>query len=110
MPSHPRGTAVTVEAALDLCRLADLDAPDAAVRIERVWLVDHEVRAGGAEVAGIEVRFGGVVALDGPDIVVRPAEIVDLIGSNGAGKTTLMNAIPGSSAPTTVPCGSSATR
>ncbi|TML63377.1 MAG: branched-chain amino acid ABC transporter ATP-binding protein/permease, partial [Actinobacteria bacterium] len=46
-------------------------------------------------VCGVRVNFGGVVALDQPDIVVRPGEIVGLIGTNGAGKTTLMNVISG---------------
>lgn len=46
-------------------------------------------------VRGVGVRFGGVVALAEPDIVVRPGEIVGLIGTNGAGKTTLMNVISG---------------
>ena len=46
-------------------------------------------------VEGVRVHFGGVVALDEPDIVVRPGEIVGLIGTNGAGKTTLMNVISG---------------
>jgi ABC-type branched-subunit amino acid transport system ATPase component/ABC-type branched-subunit amino acid transport system permease subunit len=46
-------------------------------------------------VEGVHVRFGGVVALEDPDIVVRPGEIVGLIGTNGAGKTTLMNVISG---------------
>jgi branched-chain amino acid transport system ATP-binding protein len=47
------------------------------------------------EVQGVHVRFGGVTALDEPNIVVRRGEIVGLIGANGAGKTTLMNVISG---------------
>jgi ABC-type branched-subunit amino acid transport system ATPase component/branched-subunit amino acid ABC-type transport system permease component len=47
------------------------------------------------EATGVHVHFGGVVALDGPDICVRAGETVGLIGTNGAGKTTLMNVISG---------------
>lgn len=47
------------------------------------------------EVADVHVRFGGIAAVDGASLVVRPNEIVGLIGTNGAGKSTLMNAVGG---------------
>ncbi|MCW2607394.1 MAG: transporter related protein [Frankiales bacterium] len=53
------------------------------------------------EVAGLGMRFGGVVALDDVDLVVEPGEIVGLIGPNGAGKTTFIDVVTGFTRPTT---------
>jgi ABC-type branched-subunit amino acid transport system ATPase component len=49
----------------------------------------------GLEVEGLMVRFGGVVAVDGLDLVAPPAKVTGLIGPNGAGKTTVFNACSG---------------
>jgi branched-chain amino acid transport system ATP-binding protein len=47
------------------------------------------------EVDQLTKNFGGLMANDHVDLVVREGEIVGLIGPNGAGKTTLFNCIAG---------------
>jgi len=47
-----------------------------------------------------KVYSGGVKALDGVDLNIRPGEIFALLGPNGAGKTTLIGAVCGLVRPT----------
>lgn len=58
--------------------------PLPAVANAEALIIDNVARA-----------FGGVKAVDGVDLTVRPGEIHGLIGSNGSGKTTLLNLISG---------------
>ncbi len=48
----------------------------------------------------LTMRFGGLTAVDGVSLHIRPGEIVGLIGPNGSGKTTYLNMLSGVLAPT----------
>ena len=43
----------------------------------------------------VSLSFGGVRAIDGLDLTIRPGEVHGLIGPNGSGKTTTLNVISG---------------
>lgn len=45
------------------------------------------------EVHNLGMRFGGLIAVDGIELNLRPKEIFAIIGPNGAGKTTVFNCI-----------------
>ena len=45
------------------------------------------------EIARLDAGYGEMQVLRGVSLVVRPAEIVAMVGGNGAGKTTLLRAI-----------------
>jgi branched-chain amino acid transport system permease protein len=47
------------------------------------------------ELRGVSKRFGGVVAVNGVDLTLRPGTLHALIGPNGSGKTTLLNVASG---------------
>jgi branched-chain amino acid transport system ATP-binding protein len=51
--------------------------------------------AGGAllDIAGLNAGYGEMQVLRDVSLLVRPAEIVAMVGGNGAGKTTLLRAI-----------------
>lgn len=47
------------------------------------------------KVSGLQMRFGGLLAVDGIDFDVRVGEVFAIIGPNGAGKTTVFNCVGG---------------
>ncbi len=50
---------------------------------------------------GITKHYGGVKALRGADLELRPGQFHGLIGPNGAGKSTLVNILSGATTPDT---------
>lgn len=49
---------------------------------------------------GISKFFGGIRALDGVDLIVRPGSVHALLGGNGAGKSTILKILSGVQPPT----------
>ncbi|MGH9046547.1 MAG: ABC transporter permease subunit [Acidimicrobiales bacterium] len=52
-------------------------------------------RSGELVVSDLQVRYGGLVAVDEVSLKVASGQIVGLIGANGAGKTTFIDAVSG---------------
>nr|WP_062330638.1 ATP-binding cassette domain-containing protein [Herbidospora sakaeratensis] len=51
------------------------------------------------EVAGLRKSYAGRVVLDDFDLVVRPGELVALLGANGCGKSTALRCVAGLETP-----------
>ena len=47
------------------------------------------------ELAGVTKSFGPLVAVDDLSLIIRPNEVVGLLGENGAGKSTLLKILTG---------------
>ncbi|WP_157155635.1 MULTISPECIES: ABC transporter ATP-binding protein [unclassified Diaminobutyricimonas] len=47
------------------------------------------------EITGLTASYGEARALNDVDLVVKPGEVVTLVGRNGAGKTTLLRSVMG---------------
>ena len=62
-------------------------------------LLGHRSDSQVLSLTGIELSFGGVHAIAGLDLEIRPGEVHGLIGPNGSGKTTTLNVISGYYAP-----------
>ncbi|MBN4667771.1 high-affinity branched-chain amino acid ABC transporter ATP-binding protein LivG [Pandoraea nosoerga] len=52
------------------------------------------------KLSGLQMRFGGLLAVDGVEFDVRKNEVFAIIGPNGAGKTTVFNCVGGFYRPT----------
>ncbi len=71
-----------------------------AVRPELMpQVLQAHARPSTLRLSDIRLSFGGVHAIDGLDLELRPAEVHGLIGPNGSGKTTTLNVICGFAVP-----------
>jgi ABC-type branched-subunit amino acid transport system ATPase component/ABC-type branched-subunit amino acid transport system permease subunit len=69
---------------------AIIPRPDRLVR-----LLGTPPNAGLLKLEQVALSFGGVRAIDGLDLEIRPGQVHGLIGPNGSGKTTTLNVISG---------------
>jgi branched-chain amino acid transport system permease protein len=75
-------------------RLCSLPRPAGAPQ-NTGWAIAMENPRIALELQSVARHFGGVPAVDGIDLKIRPGAITGLIGPNGAGKTTVVNLVMG---------------
>jgi ABC-type branched-subunit amino acid transport system ATPase component/branched-subunit amino acid ABC-type transport system permease component len=102
---------VSVSSAVRSARTAEVAAAqrDAELSANRTPARSRE----GLRVRGLDVRFGGIHAVQSLDLAVPIGQITGLVGPNGAGKTTIFNACSGLVRPTSgrvFLCGKDVTR
>ena len=79
-------------------RTPDTPPSAAAPAVAGAWL--RAMAETVLETAGLTMRFGGVVAVDHVDFVLKERELRCLIGPNGAGKSTFFRCVTGLLRPT----------
>jgi ABC-type branched-subunit amino acid transport system ATPase component/branched-subunit amino acid ABC-type transport system permease component len=95
LPARAREVPMPVRRAVDR-----LSRRKPAVVVLKASGTRPRVQQGALQVDSLQVRFGGVKAVDGVSLVAATGSVTGLIGPNGAGKTTTFNACSGLNRPT----------
>jgi ABC-type branched-subunit amino acid transport system ATPase component/ABC-type branched-subunit amino acid transport system permease subunit len=96
----PKGIVGSIEAWLihhrDRGRMpSSSDWPHWTPALNDVVHPESDAVANALQLEGLTLRFGGLVAVDGVDLVVKTGSVHALIGPNGAGKSSVINMISG---------------
>ena len=86
-------------AALSLTEQAAMPSRGGAVTLSRIEKIELPLGTAMLETRGLTKRFGGITAVKGVDLIIRPHTVVGLIGPNGSGKTTFFNLVTGLDTP-----------
>jgi sulfate-transporting ATPase len=70
-------------------------APISMASVDDITKVREFVDPHSLTAKDVTVKYGGITAVDGVSIEIRPGQITGLIGPNGSGKSTLIDALTG---------------